>query len=85
MPAMEDFTYYTLLGIRTELTSARDRVKTLEGLEATYTQAATPSTVATAPMVVAEPVRRRRVMSAEARAKISAAAKKRWAAKARTK
>ena len=66
-----DERYYALIGIRSELATARTRVTELEELELRYTTAP----VVAAPMVVAVPRR----LSLETRAKMAAAAKKRWA------
>lgn len=70
-----DERYFALIGIRSELAAARNRVLELEELELRYTTA--PASIVAAPMVVPERPR----ISDATRAKMAAAAKKRWAAR----
>lgn len=71
--------YFALIGIRSELTTARARVTELEEFEARYAAAPEPAPIVAAPMRV--PARRQ--LSPETRAKMAAAAKKRWAGRAK--
>ena len=73
MRAMDE-RYFALIGIRSELASARNRVAELEELEVRYATA--PATIIAAPMLTPDAAPR---LSPETRAKMSAAAKKRWA------